>query len=367
MRKKLVRLHHLHALMVIILLLSGAMLYVTPTRTWFNQISFPLVTFHIVIAIIYVVIVIFSLRPLLRYISKAPRLKKFNGRLMITAALLWSGSGVIMYFQASFPVNVRNQAVLIHDLSTLLMTPWIFTHTIGHFFHLRVGWPKWWRTKSPLPPVIQENVWTRRDFLKFSGIGLVFLAIGSSIKWMLPTFSIATEENKRRGYFRIYNVTNDYPRYEESPWNLRIEGLVDRSADLTMEDLRRLPATTFVDDFHCVTGWSVHGVEMKGVKVKDLLDDYEIKPGGEFVTAYSGDGEYYDSFRTSQLVDEGALLIYEFDGRPLKKAQGYPCRLYHPSMYGYKSVKWVNRLEFTKERELGYWQKSGGYDVDGYL
>jgi DMSO/TMAO reductase YedYZ molybdopterin-dependent catalytic subunit len=35
-------------------------------------------------------------------------------------------------------------------------------------------------------------------------------------------------------------------------------------------------------------------------------------------------------------------------------------------MYGYKGVKWVERIAFTEKQETGYWEKSG-YPVDGSI
>ena len=39
------------------------------------------------------------------------------------------------------------------------------------------------------------------------------------------------------------------------------------------------------------------------------------------------------------------MLAYEMDGKPLSRPHGAPVRLVMPQMYGYKSVKWVNRIE----------------------
>ncbi|MHB8620641.1 MAG: molybdopterin-dependent oxidoreductase [Chloroflexota bacterium] len=37
-----------------------------------------------------------------------------------------------------------------------------------------------------------------------------------------------------------------------------------------------------------------------------------------------------------------------------------------PEMYGYKSVKWVNRIELAPAPIAGYWEVRG-YDVDAYV
>jgi len=35
-------------------------------------------------------------------------------------------------------------------------------------------------------------------------------------------------------------------------------------------------------------------------------------------------------------------------------------------MYGYKSLKWLDRIELTRDVEPGYWEHRG-YDVDGWV
>lgn len=359
--------HLIYGTFVSLLVVSGICLYIGKTRAFFNELGFPLVYFHLAIAVVFVAVVCYSFVRVARFLWRKPRIKRFNFAIHILCFFLWTISGTVMYFQASVPVSLRNFAVFVHDWTTFLFLPWLFVHTIGHLLNWRIPWPKWWTSHVALPEVIEENKLERRDFLKLFGLTFLFFLFGSLFKWFTPLLTAVEKDNKRRGYFRIYNVTNDYPRYENDEWTLTIDGLTNKTEKITLHDLRRFKTTTIVTDFHCVTGWSVRNVEMTGVKVKDLLDELAIEPHGEFVTAYSGDGIYYDSFKTSQLLDEGALIVYEIDGEPLKHPQGYPCRLYHPDMYGYKSVKWLERLHFTDKREIGYWQRKGNYDLDGYL
>lgn len=359
--------HFIHGMLLIILLLTGMFLYMASTRTFFNQIGIPLVYIHLIVSVIYIMFVLYSIRRITRYLLRRPLGKKVNFWINSIGFTLWVLSGIIMYFQAYMPVFLRGSAVIVHDWVTFLFIPWLIVHSLGHLFQWHIRWPHWWTRHEPLPEVIAENTFERRDFLKMFGLSIVFLTIGSWFKWLTPILTARGGEEKTRGYFRIYNVTSDYPLYEDEGWTLTIDGQVSKADSITMYDFPRFPETTIVDDFHCVTGWSVRNVEFKGIKIKDLFDQLNIKPEGKFVTAYSGDGVYYDSFLTRQLLDEEAMIVYEMDGEPLKPAQGYPCRLYHPNMYGYKSVKWLDRLEFTNERAIGYWQQRGNYDLDGYL
>jgi DMSO/TMAO reductase YedYZ molybdopterin-dependent catalytic subunit len=60
------------------------------------------------------------------------------------------------------------------------------------------------------------------------------------------------------------------------------------------------------------------------------------------------------------------MLVCEMDGAPLTRAHGAPVRVVMPKMYGYKGVKWVQRLPLVAEPTTGYWE-AYGYDPDGWV
>jgi DMSO/TMAO reductase YedYZ molybdopterin-dependent catalytic subunit len=59
-------------------------------------------------------------------------------------------------------------------------------------------------------------------------------------------------------------------------------------------------------------------------------------------------------------------VAYELEGDELSDAHGGPVRLYIAPMYGYKSIKWLDRIEVTDEVVPGYWEDRG-YDVDAWI
>src|SRR5215208_6208202 len=71
--------------------------------------------------------------------------------------------------------------------------------------------------------------------------------------------------------WRIYTVAATMPTFDRAQWRLDVDGLVDRPLRLTYDDLRGLPRTVEVRDFHCVTGWSVEDVRWTGVRLSDLF------------------------------------------------------------------------------------------------
>ena len=54
-------------------------------------------------------------------------------------------------------------------------------------------------------------------------------------------------------------------------------------------------------------------------------------------------------------------------GGPVSREHGGPVRLYVAPMYGYKSLKWMSRIEVVDRVEPGYWETVGNYDVEGWV
>jgi DMSO/TMAO reductase YedYZ molybdopterin-dependent catalytic subunit len=152
-----------------------------------------------------------------------------------------------------------------------------------------------------------------------------------------------------RGW-RIYTVGSHMPTFDQRRWRLRIDGLVARPQLLTYDDLLALPSGDQISDFHCVTGWSVRNVNWRGVRFKDLL-----APAAPT-----------DDAHALRFVSADAMLAYEMDGRPLPREHGAPVRVVIPEMYGYKNVKWVERIELVAKPADGFWEKLG-YDRDAWV
>lgn len=148
------------------------------------------------------------------------------------------------------------------------------------------------------------------------------------------------------------------PRYDPARWDLTADGAVESPRKFTLEEVRRLPRVRVVADFHCVTGWSKLNNTWEGTSVKAVADLVKPRPGARFVTFECGEG-YTTSHPLSVLLDDDVLLAYSHDGRPLEPEHGGPLRLVVPKRYAWKSAKWVRRLKFTEQEELGYWEVRG--------
>jgi DMSO/TMAO reductase YedYZ molybdopterin-dependent catalytic subunit len=172
------------------------------------------------------------------------------------------------------------------------------------------------------------------------------------------------------GRFRIYSVTSSLPHRSTAAYRLRVDGLVERPLDLTYEDLvsGRLPQTSLRRDFQCVTGWRVDDVPWRGVALRQVLDEAGVLPNASRVRFHSFDGTYTESLSLAQARRPDVLVAHTLEGRPIGNQHGGPVRLYVAPMYGYKSLKWLERIEVVDRvvDDGGYWE-ARGYALDGWV
>mgnify|MGYP001199996383 CR=1 FL=1 len=213
----------------------------------------------------------------------------------------------------------------------------------------------------------------RRLLVKMLVVGAAGLAVGpylNPLNWLSGLGASLDVPSSGLG-FRIYTV-NGIPKFDPATWKLTLGGTPGGASGsgapqaLSLDDLKALPQVDQTNDFHCVTGWVVKNVVWSGVRLSTLLDSMGIPSSGKWVTFYSGDGEYVDSLSMEQATSPNVLVAHTMNGSPLPAEQGAPLRLVIPEMYGYKGVKWLNRIEIKPTLDIGYWEQRG-YPVDAFV
>ena len=89
--------------------------------------------------------------------------------------------------------------------------------------------------------------------------------------------------------------------------------------------------------------------------------DIKDFPNNITVHCYGG---YTTNVQYTTLNENKAVLAYQHDQTALPPEHGGPLRLILPERYAWKSAKWINGLEFTKEDKPGFWE-SRGYHMEG--
>ncbi len=166
--------------------------------------------------------------------------------------------------------------------------------------------------------------------------------------------------------FRINTVERPTPVIDPAAFRLTVDGAVARPLTLTLDELKALPSVRQISDFHCVEGWGVSDVRWEGVRLQTLIEMVQPAQDAGFITFHSSGGTYKDSLTLQQAMLPDVLLAYHMDGGPLTRDHGYPLRLIVPHMYGYKGPKWLERVEFVKVRETGYWEDRG-WKIDAWI
>lgn len=172
---------------------------------------------------------------------------------------------------------------------------------------------------------------------------------------------------------RITSVADHYvvsknlfdPNVRAADWSLRIGGEVDEPLELTLDDLRALPAVTRPSTLICVSnpvGGDLIGTsEWTGVRLADLLELAGPRSGARELVLRAADN-YTDSFPLDAAMREGTIVAYLQNGEPLTSPHGFPARVLVPGIYGMKNVKWVEEIELTSDDYQGYWQTRGWSD-----
>ena len=216
----------------------------------------------------------------------------------------------------------------------------------------------------------ESRPYGRRAFLGASALGLSSLfwgkAFWNAFSGAVQPLRDALPASLVPSGWRIYTVAATMPTFDPAAWRLRIEGLVDRPQTLSYDELRRLPRAEQVSTFHCVTGWSVTNVHWAGVRFRDLLAAAGPQASGTVLELVSAEAPYVDTLTLRQAELHDAMLAYEMDGKPLPREHGAPVRVVIPEMYGYKNVKWVERIVLTDHVSPGFWEQRG-YDVDAWV
>ena len=140
------------------------------------------------------------------------------------------------------------------------------------------------------------------------------------------------------------------PDVPAEDWVLTVDGLVERPLTIDRAAWSALRRLTETADFHCVTGWTADDVRWGGVPPSALLEQAGLRPEAGYAAFHAvrhvGAG-YLSSLPLEIVMAPDTVLADTLDGVALPPRHGGPLRLVVPQQLGYKSVKWVVRIEIT--------------------
>jgi DMSO/TMAO reductase YedYZ molybdopterin-dependent catalytic subunit len=211
--------------------------------------------------------------------------------------------------------------------------------------------------------LFSRKFWARRFFLKTSGIAGLFTFLPSSLKASLMN-ELYVRTVEKDGF--VFKDNSIFRGNRREPYYFVIEGLVQNKAKLSYPDLLKLPQVSQTSDFHCVEGWSVENLVWDGIRFREIVNIARPTPEAKYAlfqalgkTAESPHGQmnYIECLPLSYLLDplKECLLALKMNERPLSYDHGAPMRVVAPYDLGYKSIKFVYRVDFVKEVKPGWW------------
>ena len=102
-------------------------------------------------------------------------------------------------------------------------------------------------------------------------------------------------------------------------WKLRVDGLVERPREFSLDDIRSMPTQTQITRHDCVEGWSCIG-QWTGPLLRDVLAQVVPKPQARFVMFFcadpmdDGSDYYYESIDMRTAAHPQTLLAYALNG-----------------------------------------------------
>ncbi len=227
---------------------------------------------------------------------------------------------------------------------------------------------------------------SRRGFVRDLGLaaGAGLLAFAPRLPANMPGSNLPSEdepltpESIVTGYNNFYEFGTDKEdpaRYAHNmtidPWTVEVAGQAKKTGRFALEDLvRGLTEEDRVYRFRCVEAWSMI-VPWRGIPMRQVLERFEPNGNAKYVefttllrpsemrgqrSLFSGiDWPYVEGLRMDEAYHPLTLMVTGVYGKELPNQNGAPWRLIVPWKYGFKSVKSIVRIRFTRREPKTTW------------
>jgi len=171
------------------------------------------------------------------------------------------------------------------------------------------------------------------------------------------------------------------PAIDSGTWRLRVDGEVNQTLELSLDELRGVGVRTLAATLECAGNGRaffdppVAGVQWEkgavgtarwtGVALADLLRRAGVRSSARYIWfdgADVGVGRAPDFIRSlpiDKALDRDTLLAYEMNGETLPVPHGFPLRAVVPGWEGAYSVKWLTHIHVSARDHDGPFVQSG--------
>jgi DMSO/TMAO reductase YedYZ molybdopterin-dependent catalytic subunit len=151
-----------------------------------------------------------------------------------------------------------------------------------------------------------------------------------------------------------------------SDYRLTVTGLTNHTDVYTYSEvLEKNQHYSKVVTLFCVEGWDAT-ILWEGVLVRDLIQKAGVDPRATTVIFTAHDG-YTTSFPLEYLMNHDIIMAYRMNNVILPAERGFPFELVAEDKWGYKWIKWIEKIELSRDSTYkGYWEQRG-YSNSGDL
>jgi DMSO/TMAO reductase YedYZ molybdopterin-dependent catalytic subunit len=202
---------------------------------------------------------------------------------------------------------------------------------------------------------------------------IMLLAIAISLGFLQPS-SIPLDSVEVKEYQgQKLSSVNDFrensikgtQQVDINNYTLEVTGLVKTPKNYTYDQVKGFQSYQKVVKLDCVEGWSVN-ILWQGVLVKDILNEVQPLPQANTIIFYAVDG-YSTSFPLEYIQKNQIIMAYKMNNATIPPERGFPFQLVAESKWGYKWIKWIDKIELSDNPNYqGYWE-SRGYSNLGNL
>lgn len=237
-------------------------------------------------------------------------------------------------------------------------------------------------TDIPPSEITPESVFRNRRRFLAGALGAPLAAAAprafAAADWQGPDGEALTPEAIVTGYNNFYEFgleKTDPAQYAHQlttePWSVAVGGECDKPGTYAFEDVvQGFTAEDRVYRFRCVEAWSMV-VPWQGIPLGNILARYRPTSAAkyvEFTTLYrpsemrgqrsvfgSLDWPYVEGLRLDEAMHPLTIMAVGVYGKDLPNQNGAPWRLVVPWKYGFKSIKSVVKIRFTRTRPKNTW------------
>ncbi|NOX49278.1 MAG: protein-methionine-sulfoxide reductase catalytic subunit MsrP [Gammaproteobacteria bacterium] len=227
--------------------------------------------------------------------------------------------------------------------------------------------------------ITSESIYlTRRKFVQQGALAGAGLSVGLHANAGLQSNDDITPEHIVTSYNNFYEFGTDKSDPAENahqmttdPWAVSVSGEAKKTGKFAFEDIvAGLGRQERIYRFRCVEAWSMV-VPWVGISLKEILQQFE--PNGnakyvEFKTLVrpsempgqrgifsSIDWPYVEGLRMDEAYHPLSIMAVGLFGKELPNQNGAPWRLIVPWKYGFKSIKSIVSIRFTKRQPRNTW------------